>query len=74
MAGKKTIKFGPVTRFRLLDGDLSILRAAAARHGQTLSAYLRDASMARALDDLGVGTREQAAKSLARSEIGAQDL
>jgi hypothetical protein len=74
MANNKTIKFGPVARFRLLEGDLEILRAAAQRHGQTLSAYLRDAVIARALDDVGATTRAEAAKMLARGEISASEL
>lgn len=74
MANKKTIKFGPVARFRALEGDLEILRAAANRHGQTLSAYLRDTVISRALEDLGVDTREQALKALTRKEIGAENL
>ncbi len=74
MARKATITFGGVARFRVLEGDLEILRAAAQRHGQTLSAYLREAAIARALDDLGADTRERALKAIRRSEIAAAEL
>ena len=74
MANHKVLKFGPVVRFRVLEGDFEILRAATASQGQTLSAYLRDAAIARALDDLGADTRDQASRKLARAEIAASDL
>ncbi len=74
MASKTTLKFGPVARFRAIEGDIDILRAAATRHGQTLSAYMRDTVISKALDDLGVDTREQALRKLRRAEIDAADL
>ena len=64
MAVTRTVTFGPIVKFRVLEGDLEIMRAAAARQGQTLSAYLRDAVMEKALDDLGVSTRAEAAKEI----------
>lgn len=70
----KTITFGPVARFRTIDGDLAIIRHAAEARGQTLSAYLRDAAMSHALSDLNVATREQAMRKIKRKAIGADEL
>lgn len=81
MANIKALKFGPVARFRLLEGDFEILRTAATKHGQTLSAYLREAAISRALEDLGVDSRESALRKIVttdararRSAIAAKDL
>lgn len=70
----RTVRFGPVARFRTLDGDLTIIRGAAEKRGQTLSAYLRDAAMAHALQDLGCDNRTEAVRKLARRPVSAKDL
>ena len=69
MSNVKAIKFGPIVRFRVLSGDLQILRAAAERAGQTVSAYLREAAIGKALDDYGVPTREAALKRLGKQKL-----
>lgn len=68
------VKFGPVARFRTLEGDLEIVKAAAQQRGQTLSAYLRDAAMAHALADLHCDTRSQAVRKIRRNPVEAKDL
>jgi len=74
MSNRKTIKFGPVVRFRVLDGDLRIIQTAAEQQGQTVSAYLRDAAMARALDDLRADTRAQALRKISRPKTAVSGL
>lgn len=49
-----------VMRFRASGDDESILKAAAAHTGQMISAYLRGAALAQAIEDLGADDRAEA--------------
>jgi uncharacterized protein (DUF1778 family) len=54
------VRLGGSIRFRTLDGDKLILSAAATVRGQSMSAFVRDAAMAAALEDLGYSNRDEA--------------
>lgn len=56
-------------RVRLLPHDKTILSAAAEARGQNLSAFIRDAAMALALEDLGCRNREEATAMLKEKKL-----